>query len=122
MHEVYSNSAKTQVVLRSFPTDLAGYGLRSVCSRGNDTNTRAKVFYADLLQQTTWDMTNLNDPSFPTNTSGQPNLAYYFPLGALITQMIVLEAPNPRGANLGEIPAVVFRCKLCDAAGPYQTA
>lgn len=54
-------------------------------------------------------MTNLADPSFPKNTTQQPNLEYYFPLRGLISQMIVLSAPNPLGPTFGEIPAIIFR-------------
>lgn len=54
-------------------------------------------------------MTDVEDPSFPKNATQQPNLEYFFPLGGLITQMIVLEASNPLGPTFGEIPAVIFR-------------
>jgi hypothetical protein len=46
---------------------------------------------SELVQQTNWDMTNVNDTNFPKNASGQPNLAYFYPYGGLITQMIVLQ-------------------------------
>jgi hypothetical protein len=36
-------------------------------------------------------MTNVTGPNFPKNASGQQNLAYYYPYGGLITQMIVLK-------------------------------
>jgi hypothetical protein len=45
------------------------------------------TFYDETVFQTRWEMSDLNSSSFPQNASGQPNLAYYFPLGALITQV-----------------------------------
>jgi hypothetical protein len=33
---------------------------------------------------------------------------YFYPYGAPITQMIVLQAPNPWGSGHGRIPAIIF--------------
>lgn len=33
---------------------------------------------------------------------------YFYPYGAPITQMIVLQAPNPWGSAYGRIPAIIF--------------
>jgi len=33
---------------------------------------------------------------------------YFHPYGTPITQMIVLQAPNPRGPKFGTIPAIIF--------------
>jgi hypothetical protein len=66
------------------------WDLRSVCSRG-PFSKYAPISQIETIQQTVWDMTDVNDPEFPKNASGQPNLAYYYPYGGLITQMIVLQ-------------------------------
>lgn len=33
---------------------------------------------------------------------------YYYPYASAITQMIVLQAPNPYGDKFGRIPAIIF--------------
>jgi hypothetical protein len=45
------------------------------------------VYAAELLRQTRWEMHQLDSPTFPKNAAGQPELAYYYPLGALTTQV-----------------------------------
>ncbi|WIA23802.1 hypothetical protein OEZ85_013478 [Tetradesmus obliquus] len=92
------------------------WDLRSVCSSG-PFSKYAPLSLIETIQQTAWDMTNVTDPSFPRNASGQPILAYYYPYGGLITQMIVLKAINPYGPSYGSIPAVIFRYFSAEGSG-----
>jgi hypothetical protein len=45
------------------------------------------AYMAETIRQTRWEMHQLASENFPKNAAGQPELAYYFPQGALITQV-----------------------------------
>ncbi|KAF6264563.1 hypothetical protein COO60DRAFT_71003 [Scenedesmus sp. NREL 46B-D3] len=95
-----------------------GYGRRSECSRGLNGTAKQDAYYPETIRQTRWEMHQLDSPDFPKNTSGDPELAYYFPLGALVTQMIVLQARNPLGPSFGAIPAIIFRYLTSETLAP----
>lgn len=110
------------------------YGDFNICSQGNSF-------------QTTWDMsptaykqsiTCPNGPVNPIPGSGIPtwpnknpiNEGYLMPYGSMVTQVLVLEAPNPLGPTFGKIAAIAFRYtnkELAEAApgcgrAPYSWA
>ncbi|WIA23833.1 hypothetical protein OEZ85_013494 [Tetradesmus obliquus] len=95
-----------------------GYGRRSECSRGVNGTAKMDAYFAETVHQTRWEMYDTNSSSFPKDLNGQPNLAYFSPLGALITQMIVLQAANPLGPTFGDIPAIIFRYLTPETLAP----
>lgn len=82
-----------------------GFGVKQVCS-GGGAATYGSAFGRPY--QTTFDMSVPSGPAFPKGPSGAPDLRYLLPYGSLITQVIVLQAPNPFGAPFGTVPAVIF--------------
>jgi hypothetical protein len=69
--------------------------------------------------------------NIPNWANGKPqNEGYLMPYGSMITQVLVLEAPNPLGPTFGKIAAIAFRYtnkKLADNAdacgrAPYSWA
>ncbi|KAF6264580.1 hypothetical protein COO60DRAFT_1483020, partial [Scenedesmus sp. NREL 46B-D3] len=105
------------------------YGDRNICSQGNSFQTTFDMSPVGYTQSITCPngpvnpIPGTNIPNFP---NGNPiNEGYLMPYGSMITQVLVLEAPNPLGPKFGTIAAIAFRYtneQLADAAEPCGRA
>lgn len=90
------------------------YGEFNVCSTGNAFQTTFDMSPTSYRQRIdcpsgTPFQPASGIPSWSSPGSGPIDEGYLMPYGSLISQVLVLEAPNPLGPSFGKIAAIAFR-------------